>query len=116
MKIVLLALAGILFNGFASFCQVNVLDSTTHKLRAYLANYYYSKKIEQSISFYSPVYVHPVIVSPIIVTVPKTDIAQYRLSPNQPIKFDAWGKTKFPLYMQPNRYDWMSKAKENERH
>jgi hypothetical protein len=96
--------------------QVIALDSTVTELKAKLAGIYVSKRLERNVPFYSPVYIPPVAVSPIMVPHTKLNVIRQGLNPNQPFKFDGWGKTEWPLYMLPNRYDWMSKVRERERH
>lgn len=96
--------------------KIIVIDSTVKELKIKLANIYLLKQLEKNIPFYSPVYVRQVTASPIIVPPLEVNVIQHRLEPNQHQKFDMWGRSKRPLYMQPNRYDWMSKVRERERH
>ena len=101
---------------FTSFAQVSTIESTSNLLKEKLANVYIAKRIQSHVPFYSPVYTptnttSPIVLSPLRINLRNQTEAHW----NGNFKFDAWGKDRYPLYMQPNRYDWMHKARENEK-
>ena len=101
---------------FTSVAQVTTIESTSNLLKEKLANIYISKRLQNHVPFYSPVYIPTNAISPIVLSPIKINFGQKKAAGwNENFKFDAWGKDRYPLYMQPNRYDWMYKVRQNEK-
>jgi hypothetical protein len=101
---------------FSSFAQVATIESTSNVLKEKLASIYITRRLQNHVPFYSPVYIPTNAISPIVLSPIKINLMnQTEAHWNGNFKFDAWGKDRYPLYMQPNRYDWMHKVRENEK-